>query len=67
MPIFTEDQGKKPDAAQMLGIGRSMAKRLVARGELETVEVGRRRLVLVASIRDYVERRRAARSGGEAA
>jgi excisionase family DNA binding protein len=68
VPIFTEDESKKPDAAQMLGLGRSMTKQLVATGELETVTVGRRRLVIVESIREYVMRKRTATQvNGEAA
>lgn len=68
VPIFTEDESKKPDAAQMLGLGRSMTKQLVATGELETVLVGRRRLVIVQSIHEYVEKKRAAaRIAGAAA
>lgn len=67
VPIYVEDQAKKPDAAQMLGLGRTMTKRLVATGELESVVLGRRRLVVVDSIREYVERKRAGAKAGEAA
>ncbi len=45
-----------PGAAGRLGIGLSTAKLLVARGELKTIRIGRRRLVLADSLRDYVAR-----------
>lgn len=64
VPIWTEDESKKPDAGTLLGFGKTKIKQLVASGELETVVEGRRRLVVVDSIRDYVNRRRV---GGEAA
>lgn len=40
-----------PDAQQALGIGRSTAYRLIEEGKLETVKIGRRTLIKVASIR----------------
>lgn len=40
-----------PDAQRALGIGRSTAYRLIADGRLETVKIGRRTLIRVASIR----------------
>lgn len=69
VPIFTEHADRKPDAVALLGLGVTTVKKLVARGELESVTEGRKRLVVVESIRAYVERRRAAarESGGEAA
>jgi hypothetical protein len=41
------------------GIGRSMTFELIASGQLESVKLGRRRLVLVSSIDALVERLRA--------
>lgn len=67
VPIFTEDPGKKPDAVRLLSLSESTVKKLVAAGELESVKEGGRRLVVVASIRAYVERRRAASRRGNAA
>lgn len=69
VPIFTADQRKKPDAVTLLGLSETTIKQLIARGELDSVLEGRRRLVVVDSIRDYVNRRRqaAGRFGGEAA
>lgn len=40
-----------PDAAQALGVGRSKIYTLIGEGRLETVNIGRRRLVRVSSIR----------------
>lgn len=67
VPIYTQDDSKKPDAVSLLSLGESTVKKLVATGELESVLEGRRRLVVVASIRDYVDRRRKVASLGGAA
>lgn len=40
-----------PDAARALGLGRSKIYELIAEGRLETVTIGRRRLVRVESVR----------------
>lgn len=40
-----------PDAAKALGIGRSKAYELISEQKLETVTIGRRRLVRVESVR----------------
>lgn len=40
-----------PDAAKALGVGRSKLYELIGEGRLETVTIGRRRLVRTASIR----------------
>ncbi len=40
-----------PDAAKALGLGRSKVYFLMAEGQLETVTIGRRRLVRVDSVR----------------
>lgn len=40
-----------PTAASALGVGRSMVYDLIGSGQLETVTIGRRRLVRVESIR----------------
>lgn len=39
------------DAAKALGLGRSKTYELIADGRLETVTIGRRRLVRVESVR----------------
>ncbi len=39
------------DAAKMLGLGTTKTDELIAEGQLETVRIGARRLVKIASIR----------------
>jgi excisionase family DNA binding protein len=46
------------EAAQLLGIGRSQLFELLARSELESVKIGRRRLIPRDAIRAYVEQLR---------
>ncbi len=48
-----------PQALSMIGLGRSMFYELVRAGEIETIKVGKATLVIVASLNDFVERRRA--------
>jgi excisionase family DNA binding protein len=40
-----------PDAAKALGLGRSKLYELIGEGRLETVTIGRRRLVRTDSVR----------------
>lgn len=42
-----------PDAAAMLGIGRTKCFDLIQRGELPSVTIGRRRLVLAEQLQAY--------------
>lgn len=49
------------EAAALLGIGRTLAYHLVLTHELRSVKVGRRRLVIRASIEEYVGRLEEAR------
>ena len=44
------------EAAMLLGIGRTVAYRLVQSGDLRSVKIGRRRLVVRISIEEYVAR-----------
>jgi excisionase family DNA binding protein len=44
------------EAAMLLGIGRTVAYRLVLASELRSVKIGRRRLVVRTSIEEYVAR-----------
>lgn len=67
VPIFTKHEHKKPDAAALLSLSEDTVKKLVRQGELESVLEGGRRLVLVESIREYVERRRRGARSGSAA
>jgi excisionase family DNA binding protein len=43
-----------PEAAHRLGIGLSNTKMLIARGDVQTVRIGRRRLVVSESLRDFI-------------
>ena len=53
------------EAGDLLGIGRSTVYELIARGEIETVHIGRSCRVPVAALDEYVERlREAATSEG---
>ena len=49
-----------PDACRYLGIGCSMLYVLIASKEVEIVKLGSSTLVLTASLRQLVERRRSA-------
>ena len=42
------------EAAMLLGIGRTVAYRLVLGGELRSIKIGRRPLVVRASIEEFV-------------
>lgn len=44
------------DAARMIGVARSMLYELLARGEIESFKLGRRRLVLVKNLEAYINR-----------
>ncbi len=45
-----------PDAGKALGLGRSKVYNLIDEGRLETVHIGRRRLVRVESVKALVEK-----------
>ncbi len=47
------------DAAVIIGLGRDLTYRLVMSGEVKSFLVGTRRLVPVAGLREYIERRTA--------
>ncbi len=47
-----------PDACRYLGIGRSTLYVLIGQGEIEIVKVGSATLVLTASLRSLIERKR---------
>ena len=48
-----------PQAAAMLGIGRSTLYVCIAAGEIETIKVGRSTLVPVESLNEFVASKRA--------
>jgi hypothetical protein len=50
-------------AQQMLDIGHSRLYELLSGGELQSFEDGKRRKIVVASIRDFVARKLAASQG----
>ncbi len=43
------------DASEILGIGRTGTYELVMRGEIASVKIGRRRLVVKSALAEYVE------------
>lgn len=47
-----------PEAARMLGVGRSLTYELIAAGDLEVIHVGSVIRVPVDAVHAYVERRR---------
>ncbi len=44
------------EATRLLGIGRTKAYELLACGELNSIQIGTRRLVKIDSIKAYIER-----------
>ncbi|WP_175651432.1 helix-turn-helix domain-containing protein [Pseudomonas sp. Marseille-P9899] len=44
------------DAARVIGVARSMLYEIVARGEIESFKLGRRRLILVKNLDAYINR-----------
>ena len=44
-----------PEAAQMIGLGRTKMFELIATGEVASIKVGRRTLVPIESLRNFVE------------
>lgn len=51
-------------AAEMLAIGRSKVFEMMASGELESFTIGRRRVLPVAGLREFVERQRQGQAEG---
>lgn len=49
-----------PDAAEQLSISPRVLERLIKDGEVESVKLGRRRLVPAEALADYIERLRRA-------
>jgi excisionase family DNA binding protein len=46
-----------PDGGKALGVGRTKMHELVTSGEVESVTIGRRRLVTTEGVRAYVARK----------
>ncbi|HEY8032039.1 MAG TPA: helix-turn-helix domain-containing protein [Methylocella sp.] len=49
------------EAVKVSGLGRSSVYQLMNSGEIETAKIGKRRLVLVASLKKLIEGARAAK------
>lgn len=47
-----------PTAAAMIGISRSKFYELLEAGEIDAIKLGRRRLIVVSDLREFVEARR---------
>lgn len=45
-----------PQAAQLLGIGRSSVYELIKRGELKTIKIGRSTLIPMDDLRAFIDR-----------
>ena len=45
-----------PQAAQMIGVGRSTLYALIARGELKAIKIGRSTVIATSELRDLIER-----------
>ena len=57
---------KIPEITRLLSIGRTRAFELVGSGEIESVTIGKTRLVPASALTDYVERLRSEQSNREA-
>jgi excisionase family DNA binding protein len=53
------------EACRMLGLGRTKVYELIKQGKLDTVRVGRRRLIVVESIHNYLNELRRLQSHSE--
>lgn len=45
------------DLARLLGVSRSTAKSIIARGEIATITIGARRLITPRAYHEYIENR----------
>ncbi len=45
------------DLARLLGVSRSTAKSIIARGEIATITIGARRLITPRAYQEYIKRR----------
>lgn len=44
------------EAADLLGVGRTAAYGLIANGALKSLKIGKRRLVPISAIEDFIQR-----------
>ncbi|MCX6020331.1 MAG: excisionase family DNA-binding protein [Chloroflexi bacterium] len=56
---------EEPEAIEALGIGKTLFRQIVDRGEITSVRVGRRKLFPATSLRNYVERLQGEASVGQ--
>jgi excisionase family DNA binding protein len=54
------------EAMEAIGLGRTTVFELMASGELESVKVGRRRLIPSDALMDYIQRLRIEQNDGDA-
>ena len=47
-----------PQAAQLIGIGRSTLYELISNGSLEAIKIGRSTVIPMSALRDFIEARR---------
>ena len=52
-----------PEAGQMLGLGRSRIYELIDAGAIQSLKIGKRRLVIVESLKSFVQRLASEQSG----
>jgi excisionase family DNA binding protein len=45
------------EAARRVGVGRSQMYRLVAGGEIDSIKIGRRRIIPESAIQDFLDRK----------
>ena len=59
---MSRDQAMNPlsvgveDGARLIGVARSMFYEMLARGEIESFKLGRRRLILVKNLETFINR-----------
>lgn len=53
------------ETVEASGIGRTTIYELINTGELESIKVGRRRIIPAVSLREYFDRRRADEPAGQ--
>lgn len=44
------------DAVRLIGVGKTTIYRLIAQGRLSSIKIGRRKLVLMASVHELMQR-----------
>ncbi|NJS13651.1 MAG: helix-turn-helix domain-containing protein [Sphingopyxis sp.] len=52
---------RMPDAVRLTGLSRSKMYQLIAAGDIETAKVGRSTVILVQSLREFIQSKRVSR------